>query len=112
MIQDPNPIDPKPTGTIELSVDGVRYPFPVETIEPLFCAYVAALRAEYYASVDAARCDDQKTGNETFDASFIGEIRHAMRDRSEIAGWMSNNMDVHQANTDAIGVRYIQRKQP
>jgi len=98
MNQDPNPVDPAKAGTITFSVNGNKVPFPAEMIPKLFVAYVAAIRAEYYAGVD----DSKNPG--CFEQVFHEEIRHAMRDRSEVKDWMENNMDVHLEKADEIGV--------
>lgn len=99
MLQDPNPIDPVKTGRIVFAINGNKVPFDAEMIPKLFVAYVAAVRAEYYAGVDAARGDD-------FGTVFHEEIRHAMRDRSELVDWLENNMDWHTEKADEIGVLY------
>lgn len=107
MKQHPDPIEPFIVGSIQLAVNGNPFPFPVEMIPKLFVAYVAALRAEYYAGVDAARCDTKEAGRACFEQIFHEEIRHAMRDRSEIRDWMENNMDVENEKADEIGVAYL-----
>jgi hypothetical protein len=104
MKQDPNPIDPK-EGVFEMrfAVNGTPFPFPSAMIPKLFVAYVAAIRAEYYAGVDDARNPG------CFEQVFHEEVRHAMRDRSEIADWLGNNMDIHTEKADEIGI-VLERK--
>lgn len=70
-------------------------------VPKLFVAYVAAIRARYYACADAA-----KGAKQPLSEIFHEEVRHAMRDRSEIADWMGNNMDVHLEPADEIGVLF------
>jgi hypothetical protein len=88
-------------GKIVFAVDGQKVPFPAEMIPKLFVAYVAAMRAEYYAGVDDARNPG------CFEQVFHEEIRHATRVRSEIKDWMENNMDVHLEPCAEIGVLYV-----
>lgn len=106
MLQDPNPVEPLKVGTITFAINGDPVPFPAEMIPKLFVAYVAAQRAEYYAGVDAARCDDEASSRACFEQVFHEEIRHAMRNRSEIEDWMANSMDVATEKADEIGVMY------
>lgn len=107
MNQHPDPIEPVKCGRIQFAVNGNPIPFDAEMIPKLFVAYVAAQRAEHYAGVDAARCDTAEAGHACFDQVFHEEIHHALRDRSEIADWMANNMDVEDEPCDEIGVAYI-----
>lgn len=76
-----DPIEPVKCGTIHFAIDGVPFRFPAEMIPKLFVAYVAAQRAEYYAGVDAARCDTKEEARACFEEVFHQEIRHATRDR-------------------------------
>jgi len=100
MIQDPNPVDPVKCGELVFAINGNPIGFPAEMIPKLFVAYVAAVRAEYYAGVD----DSKSPG--CFDQVFSEEVRHAIRDRSEIKDWMDNNMDVEDEPCDEIGILY------
>lgn len=106
MIQHPDPIEPISNGKMTFSVNGNRLPLQAEMIPKLFVAYVAAKRAEYYAGVDAARCDDNAAAKTCFEQVFEEELRHAMRDRSAITDWMENNMDIADEPADEIGVLY------
>lgn len=101
MIQDPNPIDVENPGKFTLSINGTPIGFPSDMIPKLFVAYVAAMRAEYYAGVD----DAKNPG--CFEQAFHEEVRHAIRDRSEIRDWMENNMDTTDEPCDEIGVALL-----
>ena len=102
-------MDAKPIndGGPVFAVNGNRLTFPAEMIPKLFVAYVAAARAEYYASADCA-----KSSKANFDDIFHEEIRHAMRDRSELVDWLENNMDWHTEPADEIGISYERTAQP
>ncbi len=104
MNQDPNPTDPSKAGAITFAVNGNKVPFAAEMIPKLFVAYVAAMRAEYYAGVDDARNPG------CFEQVFHEEIRHAIRERSEIKDWLENNMDWHKEPAEEIGVAYMPNK--
>jgi hypothetical protein len=101
-----DPIDPVKCGEPVFAINGNPINFPADMIPKLFVAYVAAVRAEYYAGVDAARCDTKEAGWAEFDAVFDVEVKHALRDRSEIKDWMENNMDVHLEPCAEIGCYY------
>ena len=101
MKQDPNPTDPIETGSFKLAINGNPIPFSADMVPKLFVAYVAAVRARYYACADAA-----KNPAVNLEQVFMEEVRHAMRDRDEIADWMANNMDVHLEPAGEIGVLF------
>lgn len=94
---------------IRFAINGNPIPFDASMIPKLFVAYVAAERAKYYAAHDAAKSVDAFDENakakerQTFEQVFHEEVRHAIRDRSEIVDWMGNNMDVHLEPCDEIG---------
>lgn len=105
MNQDPDPIEPDLTRSkITFAVNGNKMALDAKMIPKLFVAYVAAKRAEYYAGVDAARCDDSTSAKACFKETFRVELRHAMNDRSKIKDWMENNMDVADEKADEISV--------
>lgn len=107
MIQDPNPTDPVKTGKVVFSINGVRVPIDAEMIPKLFVAYIAAERAEYYAGVDAARCDEAEGANARFARVFREEVNHALRHREEIVDWTENNTNWSDEKTDGIIVEYL-----
>lgn len=96
-----DPIDPTTKGSFTLAIDGVPLPFSVHMIPKLLVAYVAALRAEYYAAVD----DGRNPG--CFETVFYEEVRYAMRHREEIDDWIGNNMNLTSEAADEIGVALI-----
>jgi hypothetical protein len=79
-------------------VDGIKISFPVDLIPGLFCAYIAAVRADHYAEVDKSEGEDYAT-------TFKSEMHHALRHREDIKDWMENNMDPHLADTIRIDVK-------
>ena len=56
-----------------------------EDAPKLYVAYLAAMRAEYYARLDAAR------DGADFQTSFDYEYRNGLRDPDELEDWRANN---------------------
>lgn len=107
MNQHPDPVEPVNTGKIVFSINGVRVPIDAEMIPKLFVAYIAAERAEYYAGVDAARCEETEGANACFARVFREEVNHALQDRDELEDWLANNTNWASERTDGITVEYL-----